>query len=152
MTDEATTSSEAAPVSLPEIARQIAGFEGRVAQSLNAITQKLDGLESAAAAPVAAAEGMQIPPVAAANAPDGKAPGFLSGIAHTVAELERGAVGAVRSLAGPADEDDYPDGGVPVAPVARVAAAAAWSRNPIGSHTQAVEERRAQPAPALVDF
>ena len=29
MTDEATPSSEAAPVSLPEIAQQIAGFEGR---------------------------------------------------------------------------------------------------------------------------
>jgi hypothetical protein len=34
MTDEVTTPSEAAPVSLPEIAQQIAGFEGLVVTSV----------------------------------------------------------------------------------------------------------------------
>jgi hypothetical protein len=85
MTDQATTPSEAAPVSLPEIAQQIAGFEGRVTQLLSAIAQKLDGLESPAraeadAAPVVAAETAQLLPAA-----EGEASGVLGGLAHKVA-------------------------------------------------------------------
>jgi hypothetical protein len=94
------------------------------------------------AAAVPDGEALHIPPVAAADAPEGegKAPGFLSGLAHTVAGMGESATQAVRSaLATPADagDDAYPDGGVPVA---------ATVRTPVGLHTQAVEERRQQPA------
>ena len=148
MTDEATSPSEAAPVSLPEISRQISGFEGRVTQSLEAIAQKLDGLENpvraeADAAPVVAAEAVLPLPSVAVPETEGQAPGFLGGIAHHVADFAKGAVGGLRS--DDVDALGNPDGGITVAEAAEAAAL----RPPVGPHTQAIEDRRAQPAPAL---
>jgi hypothetical protein len=148
MADEATTSSEAAPVSLPEIAEQISGFEGRVTQSLEAITHRLDGLESPAraeadAAPVIAAEAvLPIPPVVEPET-EGQAPGLLGSIAHHVTDFAKGAVGGLRS--DDVDARGNPDGGITPAEAAEAAAL----RPPVGPHAQAVAERRAQPAPAL---
>jgi hypothetical protein len=96
-----------------------------------------------------------LPPADPADVPESK--GILSGIAETVMGLEHKAVDAVRSLASPNDDDDaYPDSGVPVAAAAPHAGAAPLAgaapvagNLPLGPHTQAVEERRAQPAPAL---
>jgi hypothetical protein len=149
MTDEATTPSKAAPVSLPEIAQQIAAFEDRVAQSLSALAQKLDGLESPAraeadAAPVIAAEAMMpLPPVAEPDAHAGEASGLLGGLAHKVADFAKGAVGGLRS--DDVDALGNPDGGITPAQAAEASAV----HTPIGSHTLAVEERRAHTAPAL---
>jgi hypothetical protein len=148
MTDEATTPSKAAPVSLPEIAQQIAAFEDRVAQSLSAIAQKLDGLESPAgvepsAAPVVAAETAQLTHAASPDAHEGEASGVLGGLAHKVADFAKGAVGGLRS--DDVDALGNPDGGITPAQAAEASAV----HTPIGSHTQAVEERRAHPAPAL---
>jgi hypothetical protein len=147
MTDETTIPSEAAPVSLPEISRQIAGFESRITQSLEAIAHKLDGLENPAraeaGAAVVGAEAVLPIPLVVAPEPEGHAPGFLGGIAHQVADFAKGAVGGLRS-----DDVDVlgnPDGGITAAEAAEAAAL----RHAVGPHTQAlVEERRAE-APAL---
>jgi hypothetical protein len=83
--------------------------------------------------------------VAVPDVPEGK-PGILDSIAHKVVDMAEGAVGAVRSPGEPTDEDEvgYSDAEIAAA-IAPVAGAA-----PLGPHTQAVEERRMQPAPSAV--
>jgi hypothetical protein len=96
----------------------------------------------AARAPIFA-EVAQLPPAALPDAHEGEASGVLSGFAHKVADFAKGAVGGLRS--DDVDALGNPDGGITPAQVAEASAV----HTPIGSHTQAVEERRAHPAPAL---
>jgi hypothetical protein len=138
---------------------QMGGFESSVTKQLDRVEGKIDAIARAVGgvpAPQKTVEPLPLfrafeevasaplPPAAApAAAPESK--GILSGIAHAVEGLEHKAVDAVRSLAGPKDDDDAcPDNGVLVAEAAPAAGSL-----PLGPHAQAVEERRAHTAPAL---
>jgi hypothetical protein len=150
-----------------DIAAQLGSFEYDNQQQLERVEDKIDAIakavgvpapektveplpplsafEEVVSAPVIAAEAVPpIPPVAEPET-EGQAPAsFLGGIAHHVADFAKGAVGGLRS--DDVDALGNPDGGI--TPAEAVEAAAI--RSPVGPHTQAVEERRAQPAPALV--
>ena len=139
---------------------QMGGFESSVTEQLDRVEDKIDAIARAVSGGVPAPQktveplplfpafeevaSAPLPPAAApADAPEST--GILSGIAHAVEGLEHKAVDAVRSLAGPKDDDDAcPDNGVPVAEAAPAAGSL-----PLGPHAQAVEERRAHTAPAL---
>jgi hypothetical protein len=140
-----------------DIAAQLGSFEYDNKQQLERVEDKIDAIAKAVGvpAPEVKAEPWQPMPVleevvsaplppAAPEAPEGQAPAsFLGGIAHHVADFAKGAVGGLRS--DDVDALGNPDGGVPVAEAGKAPAVL----TPIGSHTQAVEERRAHPAPAL---
>ncbi len=162
---------------LRDMAGQIGGFEYSVTGQLDRVEHKVDALmqalgvptpqitaEPPTPVPVFEEVGSQ-PPAAPADTPEGT--GILSGIAHTVAGLEKSAVDAMRSWQERAreerEDDYYPDDRVPGAATAPVNAATHTASVmasgapavdgkagdvPLGPHTQAVAERRTQPAPA----
>jgi len=171
MADDATQA-------LQDIAGQIGGFESGITEQLGRVEHKVDAITQALAVPPvptdapeirvnvtaqapAFAEVAELPPAVSADAPQDKGAGILSSMAHTVAGLKESAVEAVRSWEERAREkqEDYPDMATAPVNAATHTPAVMASGAPVvdvkagdlppGPHTQAVAQRRTQPAPAM---
>lgn len=139
-----------------DVAALMGEFEYDNKQQLERVEGKIDAIAEAVGVPAPQKTTQPLPPfpafeevvsaplpLAAAPADAPESTGILSGIAHHVADLAKGAVGGLRS--DDVDELGNPDGGITPAQEAEAAAL----RHPVGPHTLALEERRAQPAAAL---
>jgi hypothetical protein len=149
------------PSNSPDIELQVANFEDRLTQRLDSVEAKIDAIGDALrVAPAIVDWPADLTPTTPLDAPEGKSEGVLGGIVHTVTDLGHQAARLMGSDYLDQDADGNPDGAVPVhatgsaahPPAVMADAAPADATKavdvPLGTHTQAIAERRAQPAPA----